>query len=314
MNPIIGDIRKEDIALSVSGRSFCEPKTTGKFFGLCTRCDNACCFGLKTSGEIDPHVRMHGVKPVSGPIVHQDTAGLVAGYDGVFRVLFPMHQVRRNRHVCRPVTPGPVGSCMVVGVIPAFVFDYLIQGHSVSVVEFWPHGNDRLVLDVGPDLSVGGAGQPDALILALVEEVPCLLFNPGGRGAVGSRTKRFARGIADVEAAVVAPADFIGAGQHMSDVVAPFGEHIIGIAVLDDTHILDPGLFEDRIARIAGPFESIWRGGIAQVLGPCAVFVIPCVPKVVAIFFPQNISSLAYISVPGVFACSSKKRIALISD
>ena len=96
----------------------------------------------------------------------------------------------RSRERARQVVQSFQGRCavgVVEGIVKAVALDDLIDGHGGLVVRLGPHGDDRVVLDVGPDFPIFRRRQPNTLIAALVKEVPGSVLEPGRRACRRAR-------------------------------------------------------------------------------------------------------------------------------
>src|SRR5262249_33950552 len=188
--------------------------------------------------DVEENGRVHGVEAELAAVGDDDAAGPVLRGRGerVAGVLLPAAQVGRGGHRRAPelrVGAAP-GAAVVVGVVAALVLDELVEGDQVLVVVPGAGRQDRLVLRVAPDLEVLRGGQPDAAVVALVEEVPRPILEPGGRRAVGAVGDGPAVLEADVEPAEALPGQAVVGDEELGAVVQALGEHVVLAAVLDD--------------------------------------------------------------------------------
>src|SRR5579875_3886310 len=136
-------------------------------------------------GHEDLDIRVHRVEPVLALRgADEDGAGAVVLDDGIAGIFLPVHQVAGSGYAGRPVFPGALGIGVVECVIEPVALDDLIDGHGRLVVRLGAPGDDRIILDVGPDLEVFRRRQPNSQIAPLVEEVPGTILIPGGGRAV----------------------------------------------------------------------------------------------------------------------------------
>ena len=254
---------------------------------------------------------MHRVEPVlTLRRADQDRAGAVVPDDRVARILLPVDEVARSGYAGRPVFPRALAVGVVEGVIKAPALDDLIDGHRLLVVRLGSHRDDRVILDVGPDLAVFRCRQPNTLVAPLVVEVPGSILEPGGGRAVRPGADGRSIGLPDIQRPALGPFEPVGGGQEMRDVVPPLGKHRIRAIVLDHTHVLDPGAGEDRVGRVAVPADAVARGGVSQGHGGWSVVGIAGVPQVVsAVVADEDIAAFADLAVPGVAAGAGEHRV-----